>query len=174
MKSLYILSDSTGVGQFVSIHKTWPVLLAQYLEGRYIVQNMSKNGETSRQALERLYPDVLRYEPSIVYIQYGINDANCWKTDKGMPRVTIPEFRANIITLCERCLYWNTSVIMGNNHTDAYNPVADGISIVLDNAFDNYYYVDHSHYTGDYMLDAVHLNERGHQLYFENIAQAIP
>lgn len=169
MKTLYILSDSTAVGQFVTIHKTWPVLLSQYLEGRYIVQNVSRNGETSRQALERLVPDVLRYEPDLVYIQYGSNDANVWETDRGAPRVYDTTFQANIGSLLLRCENFGAKTVLGTNHTGAYND-----RIWNDRGY-AYYFVDHSQYKGDYLMeDGIHLNERGHMLYFENIKNVIP
>ena len=163
MKSLYILSDSTGVGQFVSIHKTWPVLLAQHLEGKWNVQNVSRNGETSRQALERLVPDVLRFEPDAVYIQYGSNDANKWKTDKGMPRVERNEFISNLISISHRCENVGVSAFIGTNHTGAYN---NQILAIADRNI-----AAHHNYKGNYMLDHVHLNERGHQLYFDTIKE---
>ena len=167
MKSLYILSDSTGVGQFVSLHKTWAVMLSEYLEGRYVVQNLSRNGETSRQALERLVPDVLRYEPSIVYVQYGTNDANFWDTDRGLPRVMPREFYWNMISILERCEQFGAIPILGSNHTGAYN--TEIVNLYLDCQL-----VDHSAYTDCTMPDGVHLNERGHRLYFESISKVIP
>ena len=169
MKSLYILSDSTGVGQYVTIHKTWPVLLSQHLEGRYIVQNASRNGETSRQALERLYNDVLQFEPDLVYVQYGSNDANKWETDRGDPRCTVGELQTNILSILRRCCTFHAVSILGSNHTGAYNEAIAEISQAP------FLYVDHSQYTGSYLMhDGIHLNEYGHQLYFENIAKVIP
>ena len=169
MKTLYILSDSTAVGQFVTVHKTWPVLLSQHLEGRYIVQNVSRNGETSRQALERLVPDVLRYEPELVYVQYGSNDANFWETDRGLSRVLPEEFEQNMVSIVKRCWNFGASVILGSNHTGAYNHI-----FRINSPVGFQYRVEHC-YEGDYLMpDGLHLNERGHQLYFENIAKVIP
>jgi len=165
LKTLYILSDSTAVGQYVTIHKTWPVLLSQHLEGRYIVQNVSRNGETSRQALERLYPDVLRYEPDLIYIQYGSNDANKWETDRGHPRIFPDEFEANMFSIVKRCWNFGVKVILGSNHTGAYNHIFE-----VNHSVD--YLVEHNYNNYDYLMsDGVHLNELGHQLYFENIAR---
>jgi len=171
VKTLYILSDSTAVGQFVTIHKTWPVLLSQHLEGRYIVQNVSRNGETSRQALERLVPDVLRYEPDLVYIQYGSNDANEWETDRGYPRLFEDEYNCNIQSMIARCHRFGAEVIVGGSHTSwAYNNLFENNLFGFIHAF-----VDHSQYKGDYVMDdGIHLNEYGHQLYFENIKNVIP
>jgi lysophospholipase L1-like esterase len=166
MKSLYILSDSTGVGQFVPLHKTWAVMLSEYLEGRYIVQNLSRNGETSRQALERIVPDVLRYEPNIVYVQYGTNDANKWETDRGLPRVMPEEFTQNMTSIVKRCWQFGAKVILGSNHTGAYNHI-------LGLAHSVNYLVEHN-YIDCTMPDGIHLNERGHKLYFESIAKVIP
>ena len=168
MKSLYILSDSTGVGQFVSLHKTWAVMLSEYLEGRYVVQNLSRNGETSRQALERLVPDVLRYNPAIVYVQYGTNDANVWDTDKGYPRVLPNSFYWNMVSILERCRNFGAIPILGSNHTGAYNSEIAKIW----NSFD-YQLVDHSYYNNCTMPDGIHLNEHGHELYFEGVKRAL-
>ena len=165
MKSFYILSDSTGVGQHVTLHKTWAVMLSEYLEGRYIVQNLSRNGETSRQALERLVPDVLRYNPAIVYVQYGTNDANKWDTDRGDARNLPLEFRSNIASIIKRCHTFQARVILGNNHTEAYNYLIEQVNAD--------YFVDHSKYEDCTLPDGIHLNERGHRLYFESIKQWI-
>jgi len=168
VKTLYILSDSTGTGQYVTLHKTWAHLLSEYLEGRYIVQNVSRNGETTRQALERLVPDVLRYKPDVIYIQYGSNDANKWDTDNGMRRLFLDEIASNLRSMIFRCHHFGCLVILGNNHTCAYNDV-------ISNMISYDYFVDHSAYDGNItMEDGIHLNERGHRLYFENIARVIP
>lgn len=169
MKSLYILSDSTGVGQYVTAHKTWPVLLSQALEGRYMVQNLSRNGETARRALERLVPDVLRYEPDIVYVQYGTNDANQWQTDRGTPRLYPDEFRECLLSIIRRCRGFGALVILGNNHTGAYNGQVKSLS-----HFANWY-VNHAAYAGEYRMDdRIHLNECGHRLYAENVLKVVP
>ena len=169
VKSLYILSDSNGVGQYVTLHRTWAALLSAHLEGRYVVQNASRNGETTRQALERLVPDVLRYKPDIVYVQYGANDANRWQTDQGVPRLYPDEFRECLLSIVRRCKHFGSLVILGNNHTGAYNGYIKNISHYAT------WYVNHAAYAGEYLMpDGIHLNECGHQLYFENIVQAIP
>jgi lysophospholipase L1-like esterase len=175
LKTLYIFSDSTATGQHVTLHKTWVHLLSSHLDGRYLVQNASKNGETTRGALERLSPEVLRYEPDIVYIQFGSNDANHWQTDRGLPRVSLRSFRANLHEFIERCAAFSAAVVLGTNHPsfvtglERYNAaicdVARSVGLPL---------VDHAGYSGDFLMpDRIHLNECGHRLYFESVKAAM-
>ena len=176
MKSLFIFSDSCAVGQFVSPHKTWVHLLSMQLEGKYLLQNASRNGETTRGALERLQPEVLRYQPDIVYVQFGSNDANKWQTDKGLSRVSISEFRANVRSIIERCQNYDAEVVLGNNHISYVKGIEKYNSAIADIAKNTgVTLIDHTTYPdGILMPDRIHLNECGHRLYFESVAQVIP
>ena len=96
-------------GQLVSTHKTWASALAINL-GQFnsqsieiLVQNASHNGNTTRQALERIHYDVTSHNPDYVLIQFGMNDCNYWQTDNGCPRVSVGAFSANIEEIVNKC-----------------------------------------------------------------------
>lgn len=105
----YLFGDSICYGQLVSGPNTWANLLAQKIEEldadtfHHIIQNAGVNGNTTRQALERIHYDVTSHEPDFVLVQFGMNDCNYWETDKGMPRVSPKAFMANIEEIVEKC-----------------------------------------------------------------------
>ena len=104
----YIFGDSISYGQLVSSHQTWATVLAKDLSLfqqesiSILTQNTGVNGNTTRQALERLYFDVTSHEPDIVMVQFGLNDCNYWETDKGIPRVSKSAFVANLVEIIEK------------------------------------------------------------------------
>lgn len=99
---LYLFGDSICFGQLVSSHKTWATALAQAVESlnseekKFVIQNAGVNGNTTRQALERMHFDVTSHSPDYVVIQFGMNDCNYWMTDQGVPRVSQKAFVANL------------------------------------------------------------------------------
>jgi len=86
---LYLFGDSICFGQLISGHRTWASSLAESLEGlnsehkTFLVQNVGVNGNTTRQALERLNYDVTSHAPKYVLIQFGMNDCNIGKVMGG-------------------------------------------------------------------------------------------
>lgn len=106
----YLFGDSICYGQLVSSYKTWANILATSLAGlsskkkKFLIQNAGVNGNTTRQALERLHYDVTSHNPDYVLIQFGMNDCNYWHTDKGLPRVTPDAFKANLEEIVHKCL----------------------------------------------------------------------
>lgn len=107
--SIYFFGDSICFGQFVSPHRTWVAKVGENLENHFssleiLIQLTAYNGETTRQALNRLDYCVTSHAPSFVWVQYGLNDANYWKSEKGRPRVALPEFEENLYEIISRCL----------------------------------------------------------------------
>ena len=108
--SLYLFGDSICYGQLVNAHDTWATALALALNetpeltGHVLVQNTGVNGNTTRQALERMHYDVTSHSPNFVMVQFGMNDCNYWATDRGLPRVSPKAFVANIEEIIERAL----------------------------------------------------------------------
>lgn len=87
------------------------------LDRSVLVQNAGVNGNTTRLALERLHYDVLSHRPDAVYVQFGINDANIWQTDFGLPRVTERSFESNLIEIVQKIIAAGTRlVIIATNH----------------------------------------------------------
>jgi lysophospholipase L1-like esterase len=117
--------DSICYGQHVSPHLGWVTRIGAQLEaeataaGRPQVRliNASISGNTTRMALERMPFDVQSHRVDIGYVQFGLNDLNCWLTDGGLPRVSPAAFAANLhemIDRMERC--GARHVLIGTNH----------------------------------------------------------
>lgn len=108
MKSLYLFGDSITFGQYVSPHLTWANIVSEYFSNKkefnFLVQSTARNGETSSQALQRLYYDCISHDPNYVMIQFGMNDCNYWATENNLPRVSKNLFYENIIEIVERII----------------------------------------------------------------------
>ena len=101
------MGDSITVGQFISPTQRWTTLLERSLQeslGTESVEvlNQGLNGETTRGGLERFPVAVQALEPAILTLQYGMNDCNCWQSDKGAHRVSIEAFTANLLEMVDR------------------------------------------------------------------------
>ncbi len=104
------MGDSITEGQYVDPSLRW----TSVLEGRLtkslgagstelLVLNRGISGETTRQGLERFPAAVQEAVPDVVMIQFGMNDCNCWQSDRGLPRVSEQAFTANLREMIERC-----------------------------------------------------------------------
>lgn len=119
---LFIFGDSIGYGQLVSHHKTWAAKLSEKLsksikKNSFVIQNASVNGNTTRQALERMTYDVTSHSPDILLIQFGMNDCNYWASDFGSPRVSKKAFSANLIEIIEKAINSNIRhIFLNTNH----------------------------------------------------------
>jgi lysophospholipase L1-like esterase len=121
---LVFFGDSICVGQGVSIHRGWVTRVAAHLEKRsveggidLVVVNASINGNTTRQALERMPYDVQSHGVGVLIIQFGMNDCNYWSTDGGVPRVSPPAFAANLAEIVQRgILFGARAVLLNTNH----------------------------------------------------------
>jgi len=123
LAKLYLFGDSICFGQLVSSHQTWATALAAALESvddvgcQFVVQNAGVNGNTTRQALERIHDDLLSHSPDFVLIQFGMNDCNYWLTDHGTPRVSKKGFVANLEEIVEKAIAAGASrCILNTNH----------------------------------------------------------
>jgi len=116
--------DSICVGQGVSPHRTWTARLAARIEaelarcGRSVcVLNPSVNGETTRRALERMAFDIQASGVDAILIQFGLNDANRWESDRGLPRVSEAAFAANLHEIIARARAFGAGpVLLNTNH----------------------------------------------------------
>ena len=100
---IFFFGDSICFGQYTSPHESWVTQISEKLnevaserQFKILIQNPSVNGNTTRQALERMPYDVQSHEPEILIVQFGMNDCNYWETDRGMQRVNPQSFEANI------------------------------------------------------------------------------
>ena len=72
---IIFFGDSLTYGYGVPKEKSWVYLTAKELCFNYI--NKGKNGDTTPSMLSRYYKDVLKYNPSSVFLMGGTNDLLC-------------------------------------------------------------------------------------------------
>jgi acyl-CoA thioesterase-1 len=201
--------DSICVGQGVSIFNGWVTRVAGRLEelgareGRNIVvTNASVNGNTTRQALERMPYEVQSHGVDVLIVQFGLNDCNYWETDHGMPRVSPDGFAANLKEIVARGRKFGAQrILLHNNHpttrdsenmahTDKtyedsnrqYNAIvrdvaAEGEEAVIftdiEAAFRNLVGTNRERLAELLLDDGLHLSRSGHDLYFDVAAAKI-
>jgi len=195
IKKFYIFGDSICTGQLVNINKSWVNQLSLVIEKnfgneQFIIQNASCNGNTTRQALERMYYDVTSHLPNYLLIQFGLNDCNSWKTDRGLTRVSKMAFISNLEEIINKSLAYNVShIFLCKNHLTNKNKDYDQINIEYSKAIQKLFkkiyikskkisLIDNFSFwsnflkkkkLSDFLLsDGIHLNVEGHKLYEEN------
>jgi lysophospholipase L1-like esterase len=98
--------------------KTYGELLQQTFQEKNIpveVINAGVPGNTTALALQRFQKDVLDHNPSLVVIQFGINDSavDVWKDPPiKKPRVELPDFLMNMELIIDRIHNQNGEVIL--------------------------------------------------------------
>src|SRR5215218_6031477 len=102
------MGDSITFGQYVDPALRWSTIVDARLRDvvdpaiELVMHNRGVSGETTRMALERFPSDLQELRPDVVTIQFGLNDANCWQTDQGLPRVSERAFEANLVEMISR------------------------------------------------------------------------
>jgi len=183
--NLRFFGDSVCNGQYVSINKTFPCLIAND-HPDWTVTVSARNGETTREALARITHDVLKDPPDILYVQFGINDANKWADGMGLNRTSPHSFEANIREIIYRAKAAGIgNIIFGTNHPiskeyevdsrytfDEMNSIYNDI-IRRVAAFNGCAVVDHHRdWIADGVLpDGIHLSEKGHAAYYQLIKE---
>lgn len=121
---LVFFGDSICFGQGISIHKGWVPRIGEKLEylsseikKEIYTVNASISGNTTRDALGRIAYEIQSHQYDIVVLQFGMNDCNYWETDKGLPRVSMKGFEANLHEIIDRVLNFGAKkIIMHTNH----------------------------------------------------------
>ena len=123
--TLVFMGDSITAGQYVVPASRWTDLVAARVrrtleanaESPYYFYNRGISGETTRQGLERFARDVQEARPDVMTLQFGLNDCNCWDTDRGLPRVSEPAYRANLVEMIDRARHFGVKqIILSTNH----------------------------------------------------------
>ena len=74
------LGDSITHGMSLALEHTYPHILSNLLQSDsqqpVIVINAGIAGQTALQGLQRIWRDVIRYQPHVTLIAFGLNDAN--------------------------------------------------------------------------------------------------
>lgn len=115
------MGDSITFGQYIDTSLRWTSLVRQRLEEALGVHTISLNrgisGETTRMGLERYPRDVQESGASVMTLQFGLNDCNCWETDGGLPRVSEAAFVANLTEMVARARKAGIEeIVMQTNH----------------------------------------------------------
>lgn len=183
MKSITVFGDSISVGQHVSVHRSWPCMMAARMGDRALVQNRSVSGNTTRMALERMPYDIQSDPPDILLVQFGQNDANCWQTDNGLTRVSVDAFFDNLLEIVARARTFGSTPFLLTNP-----PAAKGALLPAGNQRYNRIIREAAEdaacmlidiepvFAGQmYMIlpDGVHLSADGHRVYCNVICAAL-
>lgn len=173
------IGDSNTFGQGIARTDAWTTLLADDLRDEVI--NKGVCGDTTRLGLERFPRDVQQLQPDAVIVQFGMNDANRWESDRGLPRVSPQAFQANLNEMIHRCRTFDIGTIILctitrsvrsaqlSRDSEIYSQFirrtarAWGVGI-----FDAEQAVEPGH-----LLDLVHLDEEGHRIYADGLVGAL-
>jgi len=197
--------DSICVGQGVSIHRGWVTRISERLsqfsklfEREIVIVNASVNGNTTRQALERMPYDVQSHSVDVLIVQFGMNDCNIWQSDHGNPRVSPKAFAANLEEIVARGISFGAkAVLLHTNHPSgrdrdvmpfakttyedqnrAYNEIIRTVArqnrstvelIDVEQFFRDHLSSSHETIADLLLPDLLHLSERGHDIYFASI-----
>jgi lysophospholipase L1-like esterase len=206
---VFFFGDSICFGQGVSIHKGWVTRISAHLNelskntGQdIIVVNASINGNTTRQALERMPYDIQSQQADILIVQFGMNDCNYWQTDQGHPRVSPKAFEANLEEIIARAFTFGVKkVILNTNHptgrdqelmlhttvtyqqsNERYNQIIRTIATQFNGRLKcndvEAIFMRHTNNDRASLLrlllpDLLHLSEEGHDLYFDTVYPSI-
>ncbi|MDC1497055.1 SGNH/GDSL hydrolase family protein [Pelagibacteraceae bacterium] len=165
------------------------------LNYEFLITNSSVNGRTTRIALEDMQYQVMSQGVDILVLQFGLNDCNCWATDFGMPRVSKAAYIENLKEIIDRARVAGASkILLNNNHptsrTKVFMPGTDktfedsnkeyslavnevcsklGPHVRFQNIYQSFKDVlsETKLDITDFLLeDGLHLNERGHEVYY--------
>jgi lysophospholipase L1-like esterase len=118
------MGDSVTFGQHIDPRVRWTSLLSDRLTSKYAGTpvtvesiNSGVSGETTRMGLERYPASVQAHEAPVMTLQFGLNDCNCWQSDRGLPRVSPAAFEANLVEMIERARTFGArQILLSTNH----------------------------------------------------------
>jgi lysophospholipase L1-like esterase len=116
------MGDSITFGQHIDPTLRWTALIEnrwrQVHDDEPAIRffNRGVSGETTRMGLERFPRDVQDLTPTVMTLQFGMNDCNCWETDGGVPRVSPAAFTANLVEMIDRArLFGAKEIVLATN-----------------------------------------------------------
>ena len=133
--TIVFMGDSITEGQYVHHSLRWTERVVRQVRAQVSKEidtdalhffNRGISGETTRQGLERFPRDVQVLVPSVMTLQFGLNDCNCWDSDRGLPRVSEAAYRANLLEMIDRARTFGAAhIILSTNHpTLRFHPLA--------------------------------------------------
>lgn len=199
MINIYFFGDSILFGQDMSVEKTWVVRIGSFFNN-VSVQNPSVNGDTTRLGLERMPHDVQNHNVDILVLGFGMNDCNYWETDNGVPRVSPDGFKANLKEMIKRARVNGVKeIILHTNHMSPkkklmckqtftyqesnayYNEIIREVAsedrellfLDIEKMINEYLEINNLDSRSHVLSDEVHLNELGHDLYFNYMKEVL-
>lgn len=170
--------DSITAGQHLHPASAWP-----YQVRGHSIRAVGVPGDTTRMGLERFPKDVQAVNPTAVIIQFGHNDANRWETDRGLCRVSLAAYKANLAEMVERSRAFGATPYLCSLTPTTRSPrhaedcerydrmlrrVADEEGVTLIDVRAAFHGQD-----GMLMEDGLHLTIEGHCLYAKTVQQAL-
>lgn len=194
--NVFFFGDSVTFGQKTSFEKSWVFLLSDFFSKNsklrkrfnFNFTNSSRNGRTTRQALEDMSYEVQSQKIDILFIQFGLNDSNYWKSDKGLPRVSPLSFQANTLEIIQRAKKFGVKkIVILNNYlvkvrnkkyiknTLYYNELLKKCYKSHKDVFyiDIYKYFIKKNIKNYLNSDGLHLNQKGNFYYYEAVKNKI-
>jgi lysophospholipase L1-like esterase len=127
------MGDSITYGQYVDHADRWTDIVDGRLRGRFPdadleTFNRGISGETTLMGLARFAPDVQELEPDLMTLHFGLNDCNCWQTDRGLPRVSERAYAANLVEMITRARHFGARrvILMTSHRTLRREPLPSG------------------------------------------------
>jgi len=127
------MGDSITYGQYVDESVRWTSLVDDRLRERFPevsfdTFNRGISGQTTAMGLQRFPQDVQELAPNIMTLHFGLNDCNCWETDRGLPRMSELAYEANLREMIARARHFGTRevILMTSHRTLRREPMASG------------------------------------------------
>lgn len=124
---IIMFGDST-TAERAGVEKIYAVRVQEALQGvgsSLAVHNAGIPGNTTRMALQRLEKDVLKHQPRVVVIQFGINDSavDVWKTPPATsPRVPVKDYLNNLRQMISALQKQHAKVILMTTNPLRWTP----------------------------------------------------
>ena len=194
--------DSITFGYGVSKKVTYTRRLESFLPQCYPsvnwkIENSGVNGDTTREALQRIQKDVFNYHPNIVFILFGSNDSSLSEYQYRTPY----EYEKNLCSIVEQIQCHNNHTGLHHCHPiavlitpppvidtdflpfnttdrikkygDIIKKVAEQYQCPLIDFFSVLKYDAEEEFSTLFLQDCVHLSERGYDYLYDSIFSAI-
>ncbi|MEO6784502.1 MAG: GDSL-type esterase/lipase family protein, partial [Chthoniobacteraceae bacterium] len=125
---IIMFGDSTTASRPGAVQKVYSVRVAESLQGigsSLAVYNAGIGGNTTRDARKRFERDVLRHQPRVIVMQFGINDCavDVWKKPPATgPRVPLAEYLENLRAMISAARQQNARVILMTTNPIRWTP----------------------------------------------------